>query len=49
MSRPSYVATAGGFCMAGSSGPATPAVSASEAAAKAAPSSQPVATIKKPA
>lgn len=32
MSRPSYVATAGGFCMAGSSRPSAPVDTAAEAA-----------------
>lgn len=33
MSRPSFVATAGGFCMAGSSRPAEPVNTAAETAA----------------
>lgn len=42
MSRPSYVATAGGFCMAGSSRPATPVSTASTTSKPVAEAVQPI-------
>ncbi|WP_177203463.1 hypothetical protein [Marinospirillum celere] len=46
MSRPSYVATAGGFCMAGSSRPAVPVATAEAASNPVAGTAKPDPTLK---